>query len=272
MLGCLGTPLFPAFLPWLSGGMRVSLIKGLTIRYCCSRSEAWSRNHNLLVCLIDHLKSQVDSGSTSCLGPYHSALAELAELDSLAAKGAQVRSRIKWAEEGETSSAYFFRLERKCSADWWISALRESDGSIVSSSTDLCHTLSFYSLLFATSPTDSSIQSSLLGNLTSALSPDQAASCEGCLTNEECLAALLGMARRKTPGLDGLPMEFYVKFWDVLGSDLVDVLNCCFDSGCLALSQQRGIIALSFKKGDRLDPRIGVLSLFLMLTISLLLE
>ena len=50
-------------------------------------------------------------------------------------------------------------------------------------------------------------------------------------------------------------MEFYVKFWDVLGPDLVSVLNSCLVSGSLALSQRRGIISLSFKKGDRLDPR-----------------
>ena len=55
---------------------------------------------------------------------------------------------------------------------------------------------------------------------------------------------------------DGLPMEFYVKFWDVLGADLVTVLNSCFDAGLLSPSQRRGvIISLSFKKGDRLDPR-----------------
>ena len=63
------------------------------------------------------------------------------------------------------------------------------------------------------------------------------------------------MARRKAPGLDGLPVEFYVKFWDVLGPDLVSVLNSCLESRSLALSQRRGIISLSFKKGDRLEPR-----------------
>ena len=67
--------------------------------------------------------------------------------------------------------------------------------------------------------------------------------------------ALQGMARHKALGLDGLPMEFYVKFWSVLYSDLVNVLNSCFDSGCLSLSQLRGVISLSFKKGDRLDPK-----------------
>ena len=50
-------------------------------------------------------------------------------------------------------------------------------------------------------------------------------------------------------------MEFYVKFWPVLGPDLVHVLNSCFDSSCLSLSQRRGVISLSFKKGDRLDPK-----------------
>ena len=45
--------------------------------------------------------------------------------------------------------------------------------------------------------------------------------CEGLLSVEECFVALKGMARGKTPGVDGLPMEFYLKFWDVLGADLV---------------------------------------------------
>ena len=38
-----------------------------------------------------------------------------------------------------------------------------------------------------------------------------------------------------------------------MGSDLVDVLNSCYRSGSLSLSQRRGIITLTFKKGDRLD-------------------
>ena len=40
-----------------------------------------------------------------------------------------------------------------------------------------------------------------------------------------------------------------------LGPDLVSVLNSSLNSGSLALSQRRGIISLSFKKGDCLDPR-----------------
>ena len=39
------------------------------------------------------------------------------------------------------------------------------------------------------------------------------------------------------------------------GTDLVEVLNFCYLSGSLSRSQRHGLIALSFKKGDRLNPR-----------------
>ena len=159
------------------------LIKGLTIHFCCSKTEARSRNRDLLIRLIDHLKSKVDAGSVSYLGLYHSALSELANLDSWAAKGVQVCSWIKWDEEGETSTGYFFRLEKKSSGDRRISALRKDDGSITSSPVDLCSCLSdFYLSLFSAEPTDSAVRSSLLGNLTFTLNCDQAALCEGHLS------------------------------------------------------------------------------------------
>ena len=41
----------------------------------------------------------------------------------------------------------------------------------------------------------------------------------------------------------------------MLGQDLVDVLNTCYASGSLSLSQRRGVISLVFKRGDRLDAR-----------------
>lgn len=115
-------PRFPSLVKWWEKGK--SLIKGLTIRFCCDRSAARTRNRDLLVRLAEHFKAKIDAGSVSCLAPYHGVLAQLANIDSVAAKGAQVRSRIRWVEEGETSSAYFFRLEKKNAADRWISALR----------------------------------------------------------------------------------------------------------------------------------------------------
>ena len=215
-----------------------------------------ARNRSLLIDVVAHLKVKVDASLASCVRPYCSALKALVSLDWEAAKGAEIRSCIKWVEEGETSSSYFIQLEKERAVDSWIPVLWESGGSIVSSPEGLCCTLnSFYSDLLSSVLTDSVIQSSLLSYLPYFLPCDQAHLCEDLLTPDECFSTLKGMARNKAPGLNGFPVEFYLWFWDVLGADLVSVLNSCFLSGSLALSQRRGIITLSFKKGDHLDPQ-----------------
>ena len=245
---------FSSLAKWWDEGKKK--IKGLTIRYCCSRTIDCNFKKDLLSRLAAHLKARIDAGFTSCLDIYHSTLADIAKLELQSARGAQVRARARWVEEGESSSAYFFRLEKKRAADRWIAALKNDDGSIVSDPVGISDCLSsFYASLFSAESIDESAASELLDNVSHVLPTDQAALCEGELSVEECFTALTGMARGKAPGLDGLPMEFYLKFWHVLGTDLVNTLNSCYLVGTLALSQRRGVISLVFKKGDRLDPR-----------------
>ena len=65
-------------------------------------------------------------------------------MDIEVASGAQVRARARWVEEGETSSAFFLRLEKKRAADQSVAALRTNDRSIVSHNDDLCRVFSSF--------------------------------------------------------------------------------------------------------------------------------
>ena len=179
---------------------------------------------------------------------------QLAAHDTRAAHGAQIRSRAQWVEQGETSSAYFLPMERKHNNDSFISAIRSPFGVTHTSLTSVIEVWTdFYKDLYSAVPVDDRLQDDLLSNLTSFLSPEESAACEGGLSPDECLCALRGMATGKAPGLDGFPAEFYTTFWDLLGSDLVSVLNSCFHSGTLSLSQRRSLITLLYKKNDRLE-------------------
>ena len=80
------------------------------------------------------------------------------------------------------------------------------------------------------------------------LSHEDQKSCEGVLSEKECLEAVIGMTLDKTPGTDGLPAEFYKTFWEDISSLLVSALNYPFESGCLSITQRRGIIKLIPKK------------------------
>ena len=245
---------FSSLADWWDAGK--AEIKKLSVDYCRNRARVKRGERDLLSRLVSFLKEKLDAGATFCLAPYHTALSNLGKLDLEAARGAQVRSRVRWTEEGEVSSAYFFRLIKKQSADRLVAALRCPDGTVVNSAPDLVECFSqFYSDLFSAEPVDLGAQDVLLSNVSAHLSSSERDDCEGLLSVEECFTALQGMARRKAPGSDGLPMEFYLKFWGLLGSDLVRVLNSCFSASRLSRSQRRGVISLSFKKGDRLDPK-----------------
>ncbi|CAM2100278.1 unnamed protein product [Caretta caretta] len=63
------------------------------------------------------------------------------------------------------------------------------------------------------------------------------------------------MPSNKSPGMDGLTVEFYRTFWDILGPDLVTVWAESLQSGVLPLSCRRAVLTLLPKKGDRRDLR-----------------
>ena len=55
--------------------------------------------------------------------------------------------------------------------------------------------------------------------------------------------------KNKSPGNDGLTVEFYLAFWPVFGSLLVESLNYAFEYGELSNSQKQAVITLVEKRG-----------------------
>ena len=228
-------------------------LKGICIRHSLQKAKVKDVSRVLLSNLANHLKSKIDLGQVSLLAVYSNVLNQISALDLSDAQGAKVRSTVKWAEEGESSSRYFLRLEKKRGSQDWFSAMKDSDDSVVSDHDGICHSwVRFYSSLFTAEEVDLSLQEELLSHVSARLSSEQASLCEGYLSVEEVFTALKGMAKGKAPGSDGFPMEFYLAFWDILGRDLVEVLNASLDSGTLPFSQRGALISLIFKKGDRL--------------------
>ena len=55
--------------------------------------------------------------------------------------------------------------------------------------------------------------------------------------------------KNKSPRNDGLTVEFYLAFWPVFGSLLVQSLNYAFEYGELPNSQKQAVITLVEKRG-----------------------
>ena len=65
------------------------------------------------------------------------------------------------------------------------------------------------------------------------------------------------MSNNKSPGPDGLIVEFYKIYWCDIKDDLYDVIINGLEDNQLAYSQYLAVINLLYKKGNRLNIKIG---------------
>ena len=188
-------------------------IRTLPIRFCSLLNRSKRSERSNLEKLISNLKIQIDAGNSSVIPQYKRLLDQLAKLDAHQAEGLRVRSRVQWAEEGESSSAFFFKTIKKRQSDNTIFVVKNNSDQYVSSTPDLLNAWQeFYVNLFTAVPTDEDLQNILLRQLESRLDSDLSDLCEGPLTLEECFNALKGISHGKTPGLDGLPIGVLLCF------------------------------------------------------------
>ena len=68
----------------------------------------------------------------------------------------------------------------------------------------------------------------------------------------ECLQVLETMKLNKSPGNDGLTVEFYRTFWPVIGQLVVGALNEAYQHKELSASQKQAMIILIAKEGKDL--------------------
>ena len=78
----------------------------------------------------------------------------------------------------------------------------------------------------------------------SKLPKDLRASCEGNITIDECEKILGSFQTGKTPGSDGIPIEFYKTFWPLIGVFMIDSFNEAYDNGEMSSSQKQATITL----------------------------
>ena len=171
-------------------------------------------------------------------------------------RGYQIRSRARWVEFGETSSSFFCNLEKGRQSSNCITSLKDIHGHVKVSDHDILNVAhEFYQDLYTSRQIRDEDVDAYLSNVHAEkiLSDIQKNSCEGEITIEECSLAISKMKINKSPGLDGLCIEFYKKLWPVIGNLLVGVFNESYECGKLPVSERTAVMSLIFKTGRKDD-------------------
>ena len=81
------------------------------------------------------------------------------------------------------------------------------------------------------------------------LSEEQKIKCEGTISSKERFDLLDSFHNNKTPGNDGIPIEFYNRFWPLISDGFIRCVNECFKKGEMSCTQKQAVITLIEKKG-----------------------
>ena len=182
---------------------------------------------------------------------------KLKKITASRTQGALLRSKARWYEFGEKNSKYFYNLERRNCKKKHITSLTTENNTILSNpKLVLEEEANFYKKTKSSKSTDPENKTfaSLFESVgLTFLNDGEADQCEGLLTLEECAKAISNFQNDKTPGSDGFTVEFYRRFWNLLGKLMVDRFNYAFQTRKLSISQRLGIISLIPKKDKNLE-------------------
>lgn len=160
-----------------------------------------------------------------------------------------IRSRCKWARFGEKPSKYFLNLEKSNYANKVISRLYDEKGVLLEEPEKI---LEFerrhFEERYKVSVHDPSASDPFSEADSGKIDDLDRACLEDPLTKEELVKAVASMKPGRSPGTDGIVIEFYKKFWHLLEDWFLDSLNFAFVKGSFSSEQYRGVITLIPKK------------------------
>ena len=132
-------------------------------------------------------------------------------------QGHILRSRITRFEPSEPNIQRYANLEKYHYKKNIIPVLRDEQGDEHSTPADLLAVaFIFYAQLYTPTPIDAPIQARLLSNLTPRLTDAQRFFMDSPITMAELTQAVSQLPSNKSPGMDGIPIEFYQNFWPIL--------------------------------------------------------
>ena len=167
-------------------------------------------------------------------------------------RGIILRARARWHEHGERSSKYFLNLEKRNNVRKHIRKLCVSGVITTDPYQILGEQRRFYNSLYESQSNDTNdkLSETFLSNLKMpTLSEGQKQSCEGEISLEELESVLNSFQNNKSPGNDGLPIEFYKTCWNLINESFMECVKESFKYGEMSSSQRKAVINLIEKQG-----------------------
>ena len=173
--------------------------------------------------------------------------------------GVKVRSRVEEQLQGEHVSAYLIKKQTNINSKYLITSIKAEPGILenVSNNTILnnkdsiqLYIQNYYENLYKEESFDIETQEWFLRFIDRKVSDEDSRWLDKELSEIEIHFAIINMNRNKSPGMDGLPIEFYVRFWREIKKELIEIAKNISKGMLLEEMQRKAIITLIHKDGE----------------------
>ena len=168
-------------------------------------------------------------------------------------EGYKRRNRFLAAyEKAEPDIQFYAKQEaKKISNDILGQLSEEKDGEIYTDRKKIMEiSTSFYEKLYTPNTVNTTTQDKLLKNINKKIPLEGKRNLDLPITLEELKNAVLQMSKGKSPGLDGIPVEFYQEYWEIV-KDLYFDFICAIKRNGIPGGKNMNILKLIYKnKGE----------------------
>ena len=162
-------------------------------------------------------------------------------------RGLIFRSKVRWYEGGEQNSKYFFALEKaRYNSRTCYKVMTEEGQEYSHPSVILEKQKDFYSELYKK---DQNIIFDMENTFGITVPENIRKQQDEQISIKELQQAIKTMNNNKTPGKDGIPVDFYKVFWEQLKKPFYDMVQKCYEQKYLHDTARQGILNLIPKHG-----------------------
>ena len=157
-------------------------------------------------------------------------------------KGIMFRSKVRWQEEGESNTKYFFSLEKaRYNSKTCYKMINDQEQEVTNPSDILNIQKEYYRKLYEE---DEFVNFNLINN-TDTRVPKSIQQCQNTqITIKDLENAIKTMKNNKTPGSDGIPVDFYKVFWTQLKETFYQMMQETYSMEKLHKTAREGILNL----------------------------
>ena len=229
------------------------LFKEVAIRHGIRRSKNYYKELNNLEKGLNQIEAlltdpNINNVRESLLQEKEGIINKIRMLYNERQKGAIFRSRCQILVDNENPSSSFLKLETKKAKKAMLEGILDKEGKLTSNTNETVKVCEkFYSDLYKVESYDVGIAQEFLTDLPQINHIDKE-NCDKIINEDELKKTVDSLKNNIAPGQDGLPTEFYKKFWYLFGKTFTDIVKFNFENGQeLSSSQKEGMIKLICK-------------------------